>query len=149
MGQTAEELRAHIGEQRTDISRDLTAIGDHISPSRIVQRRRAAARRRVTELKDRVMGVADSSVEDVRHLGVSAAHTVADSASTAMHQTRVAAEGNPLAMGLVAFGAGLVAATVFPASRTERQIAQQAQPALQKAVGEAGPAARHAVDVSA
>jgi hypothetical protein len=146
MGQTAEELRAQLGAQRAEVSRDLDAIGDHISPTRIIQRRRSAARQRFTDMKDRVMGVAESSVDEARHFGGAATDTVSGSVATAVHGTRSAAEGNPLALGLVAFGAGLVAATVFPASRTERQLAEQAQPALEKAVSEVGPAARHVVD---
>ena len=79
------------------------------------------------------MGSAESSVDAVRDAGTSAATTLTDSASTVVHGTRRAAEGNPLAMGLVAFGAGLVAATIFPATRAERDIAERAQPALEKA----------------
>jgi hypothetical protein len=146
MGQTAEELRAQLGQQRAEVSRDLDAIGDHIIPSRIMQRRTSAARQRFTDMKERVMGVAESSVDEVRHLGEAGTETVTGSVATAVHGTRSAAEGNPLAMGLVAFGAGLVAATVFPASRTERQLAQQAQPALEKAASEVGPAVSHVVE---
>ena len=32
MGQTADELRSQIDEQRRDVSRDLEAIGDRVSP---------------------------------------------------------------------------------------------------------------------
>ena len=69
-----------------------------------------------------------------------------DAASSVAQGTRHVADGNPLAMGLVAFGAGLVAATLFPATGTERDLAARAQPTLEKAAAEAGPAARHVVD---
>jgi hypothetical protein len=146
MGQTAQELRQQLGEQRADISRDLNAIGDRVSPGRIVERRQAAIRQKVSGLKDKVMGAADSSAHAVRHAGDSASSALTDSASNLMHGTVDAAEGNPLAMGLVAFGAGLVVATLFPASRTERHLAQHAQPALEQAAAEAAPAARHLID---
>ena len=42
MGQTAEDLRTQLAEQRGDISRDLEAIGDRVSPGRMMERRQAA-----------------------------------------------------------------------------------------------------------
>jgi len=146
MGQTAEELRGQLVYQRAEISRDLDAIGDRVSPHRMMERRQAAVRRRFGDIKERVMGSTESSIDVVRDAGASAATALTDSASSVVHGTRNAAEGNPLAMGLIAFGAGLVAATVFPATRTERDIAERAQPALEKAASEAGPAARHVVE---
>jgi hypothetical protein len=128
MGQTAEELRGQLVMQRAEVSRDLDAIGDRVSPHRMVERRQAAVRQRFADVKERVMGSAESSVGAVHDAGASAA------------------AGNPLAMGLMAFGAGLVAATLFPATRTERDLAERAQPALEKAASEAGPAARHVVE---
>ena len=38
MGQTADELRSQIDEQRRDVSRDLEAIGDRVSPRRMAVR---------------------------------------------------------------------------------------------------------------
>jgi hypothetical protein len=132
--------------QRAEIGRDLDAIGDRVSPHRMVERKQAAFRQRVVNVKDRVMGSAESSVDAVRDAGASAANSFGDSASSVVHGTRSAAEGNPLAVGLVAFGAGLVAAAVFPATRTERDLAERAQPMLEKAAAEAVPAARHVVE---
>jgi len=97
----------------------------------MVERRQAAVREGFTKIKERAMGSAESSV---------------DAASSVAQGTRHVADGNPLAMGLVAFGAGLVAATLFPATGTERDLAERAQPTLEKAAAEAGPAARHVVD---
>ena len=146
MGQTAEELRAQLVDQRAELTRDLDAIGDRVSPHRMVERRQAAVRQRFTEIKERVMGSAESSVDAVHDASASAAARLTDSASSVAHGTRRVADGNPLAMGLVAFGAGLVAATLFPATRTERDLAERAQPALEKAASEAAPAARHVVE---
>jgi len=139
MGQTAEELRGQLVHQRGEISRDLDAIGDRVSPTRMIERRQAAVRQRVGGMKERLMGAAEASIDTVRAAGASA-H---DSASGVLHSTATVAEGNPLAMGLVAFGAGLVAASLFPATRAERDLAEHAQPALEKAASQAGPAARH------
>src|SRR3954471_805237 len=82
MGQTAEELRGQLGEQRAEISRDLDAIGDRVSPQRMVERRKAAMRQRVSDIKDTVMGTAESSVDTMHNAGTSTATTVIDSASS-------------------------------------------------------------------
>ncbi|MEO8694424.1 MAG: hypothetical protein ABI658_12960 [Acidimicrobiales bacterium] len=112
----------------------------------MVERKQAAVRQRFSGVKDRVMGSAETSVDAMRDAGASAAASLSDSASSVVDGTRGAAEGNPLAVGLIAFGAGLVAAAVFPATRAERDIAARAQPILEKAASEAVPAARHVME---
>jgi hypothetical protein len=47
---------------------------------------------------------------------------------------RGSAQGNPLAAGLVAFGAGLLIASVLPVSRTEREAAPSVADSLSPAV---------------
>ena len=56
------------------------------------------------------------------------------------------AEGNPLAVGLVAFGAGLVLATLLPETRSEQQLAEKVQPMVENAASEVGVAAQDAVE---
>jgi gas vesicle protein len=81
-------------------------------------------------------------------------HTGADSATSsvsgAVHSVsdtaRQRTEGNPLAVGLVAFGAGLVAATLFPATRREEALAERAQPRLEDAATKMAPAAQQVVE---
>ena len=145
MGQTAEELRQQLASQREHLGRDLDAVGDRVSPHRMVERRRAAMRQRVVEVKERVMGAADDTAETVRGAGSSAVAGVTDSAKGISSGTRQATQGNPLVAGLVAFGAGLVAAAAFPATRPERRLAERAEPMLETAAHEAGPAVRHAL----
>jgi gas vesicle protein len=41
--------------------------------------------------------------------------------------------GNPLAAGLIAFGAGLLMATAFPTTETEQHLIQEAQPQIDRA----------------
>lgn len=142
MGQTAEDLRAQLAEQRDDVSRDLEVIGDRVSPGRMVERRQAAMRMRFGDIRDRVMGAADTSRHSVHDTMSSGVSTARDSVTGVADRTTHATEGNPMAMGLVAFGAGLVMATLFPATRTEQRAAAKAQPTLENAAGEIGPEAR-------
>ena len=138
----AQLLRQEIESQRTMLGRDLEALGDHVSPGRMVERRRTAAAQRVRGVKDRLMGVADDTTSAVTDRAESVAHAVAAAPDAACSQT----QGSPLAMGLISFGVGLVAASLIPATREERKLAAKAQPALQAAAEQAGTLAREDVD---
>ena len=138
----AQQLRQEIEQQRSMLGRDLEALGDHVSPGRIVERRRTAAAQSFRGVKDRVMGVADDTSSAV----TDRAGSVAGAVSSAPHLARTQTQGNPLAMGLVSFGVGLVAASLLPTSRQERQLAAKAEPALQSAAEHAGALAREDVD---
>ena len=87
-------------------------------------------------------GQADSSVTDTASSAASsvsdaasgAASTMSDAASsvaTAVQEApqvaRRQAQGNPLAAGLIAFGAGWLVSSLLPASRREQQLAEQAR----------------------
>ena len=56
MGQSPEELRREIEQTRMGMSENLDAIGDRVSPGRIVERRTNRVRNSVTSLRERVMG---------------------------------------------------------------------------------------------
>ena len=66
------------------------------------------------------------------------------------------AAGNPIAAGLVAFGTGMLLASLLPKSQTEERVAQQARPELEgameqlKSAGQdvAGQAKEHAQDAA-
>jgi ElaB/YqjD/DUF883 family membrane-anchored ribosome-binding protein len=63
-------------------------------------------------------------------------HDVGDRLSNAPQAMRRQTQGNPIALGLVAFGAGLLFGSVMPESRREQELARQAQPKLRHAVEE-------------
>lgn len=152
MGQSADEVRREIERTRADMSGTIEAIGERVSPRRIVQRRTDRMRDAVRGMRETVMGTAEDSVARVGHTASSvgggvtagmssaagsvadvatgAASTVADAATGAVDSVRHApemarrqAQGNPLAAGIVAFGGGLLLASVLPASRAEEQFA--------------------------
>ena len=121
MGTSTEELSNDIARTRADLEQDLDALQDKVSPSAIMERRKSAVRGRLASVKDRVMGTGHSVVgsgQDAAH-GVSSATTYAGSAL----EDRV--EGSPLAVGLVAFGAGLLIAGLMPATKVEAEGAQK------------------------
>jgi hypothetical protein len=120
----------------------LEAIGDRISPERMVERRKAAVGQGFRRMREAVMGSADyvePAVQRAQNQAQSAATSTIESARTVgqsvQHAPAAVAEhtaGNPLAAGLIAFGAGLLAATAFPQTRTEQRLVETAQPQLDK-----------------
>lgn len=149
MGPSPDQIRHDIDRTRAELVADANRIVDHTRPRNIAQRRVDRARHRMSTLKERVMGTVPetaSAVQD-RTAGMAtavgeraqdaastvgdkaqqAASTVGEKAQDAAHavqrapqQARQQARGNPLAAGLIAFGAGALVATLIPATRAEQ-----------------------------
>ncbi|MFB2596677.1 DUF3618 domain-containing protein [Herbiconiux sp. P17] len=128
MSDSPEEIRARIEATRTELGGDVDALADKVTPSKIVHRQTDKVKGAVGSVKDRVFGVADDVKSSVSDSGSSAAGAV----SGAKDKVAAKAEGNPLAVGLIAFGVGLLAASLIPASTKEKEVAshlkEQAQP---------------------
>jgi len=142
MGQTTEDLRAQIADQRDTLGRDLEAIGDRVSPSRMAQRRKAAVRERWQSTKSRVMGSADTATNKLSDT----ASGMGDAVTSVPQRAVDVAEGNPLAVGLVAFGAGLVVATLLPETESEKKLAAKVQPTIEQAASQVGGSAQGAIE---
>jgi len=143
MGQTTGELKAELERHRVEVGADLEAIGDRVSPGRMVERRRAQLSERVSGFKDRVMGSATEARSTVHEDARAVAGAVADAPSAARRQV----QGNPIAAGVIAFAAGVLVASALPESEPEQQLAEQMQPGLAQAAQEsrtvAGEMAEH------
>jgi ElaB/YqjD/DUF883 family membrane-anchored ribosome-binding protein/vacuolar-type H+-ATPase subunit H len=126
MGQGPEELSTDIEGTRQDLSRDLDALTNKVSPTHVVERRKAAARDKLGSLRNRVMG----SAHDVAGSASSAGDGVTASAQDAVGTVQAKTEGNPLAAGLVAFGAGWLVSSLMPVSEKEARLIE---PAVDKA----------------
>jgi hypothetical protein len=149
MGTRAEELRLDIADERRELAESIEAIGDRVSPGRMMERRTNRLRDRFTSIRHSVMGPAHGVMDHASH----AASGMADSTSSmasgvggaitdAPHAAVDGARGNPVAAGMIAFGAGLLAAAVFPPSRTEVRLAAQAKDAAAPLADEAKAAAK-------
>lgn len=143
MGEETARLREEIDQTRADLTRDVDLITDRTSPSRIARRRWDRVRQSGTAMKERVMGTATDSgrhVADAAQSGVrgvvetvqGTAGTVQDTTQSAVDTTRRRTEGNPLAAGLLAFGAGWLVSSLLPASEAERRATASAQDALRE-----------------
>ena len=139
MGKSATEVRADIEDTRREMSDTIDAIADRTSPRRIVGRRRQAMADGWRSMRERVMGRAESTAgtagDRARHVSESARDTagsVVDTARQVPDKVVSQTQGNPVAVGVVAFGAGLLAASLIPPSEPEQRLAgtlrEQAQP---------------------
>lgn len=131
MSDSPDEIRADIERTRRELGTDVDALADKVSPSKMVDRQTDKVKRAFGSVRERVMGAADDAGDSLSHAGA---------AVTDVKDRVVAkAEGNPLAVGLIAFGAGLLIATLIPASSREKDIAadikEKAQPVVDEVTG--------------
>jgi hypothetical protein len=167
-----DRIRREIERTQANLSQNVDALTEKVTPSKIVERRVDRARDAATRLRDKVMGsnpvqasshaasgvrsaasdAADrvsstasataSTVQDATSTAVgtaqdaasTAAGAVQDAASTAAGAVQEAPQairrqtrGNPLAAGLIAFGAGWLVSSLLPATRREQELADQAR----------------------
>jgi len=152
MAQTADQLRQEIAYRRDEIGRDLDALGDKVSPGRAVHRRAERISGRVHRVREAVMGTAEgatdrmsSTASDTASRVSATAGEAADAVRQAPEMARQQVEGNPLAAGLIAYGFGMLVATLLPPTQTEQDLAGKAQPVLQSAMEEAKTAGQEVV----
>jgi ElaB/YqjD/DUF883 family membrane-anchored ribosome-binding protein len=133
-----ERLRRDIERTQRNLSTDVNLLAEKVTPGQIVNRRVDRARRTMTSLRDKVMGTTTDTMSttsdrvggaatSVAHGASDAAHAVGEAVSETPAAVRRGTEGNPLAAGLIAFGAGWLVSSLMPASRKEQQLAGQAK----------------------
>jgi uncharacterized protein YjbJ (UPF0337 family) len=134
VAEVSQELRQDIERIRDDLDDTLDALGERVSPRRIAQRRKAAVRTGVTRVRTAVMGSAQDTGSKAAGQARHAKESVQETAGHAAEKVRDAPEviqqqtqGNPLAAGLVAFGAGMLLATLFPPTEAEQRAASAVQ----------------------
>lgn len=134
----ATRIRADIDDTRLEVSRDIDALADKVTPSKIVERKTRKVRSALSDVKDRVMGVVGSAQEGV----ADGAEAIGDGATRAAE----AVKGNPLTVGIVAFSVGWLASALIPASMAERRAADQVKEAAAPVMQQAGEVLAEAAD---
>ncbi|WP_219414114.1 DUF3618 domain-containing protein [Pseudonocardia nigra] len=151
-----DQIRRDIERTQSHLSTDVDALTEKVTPGRVVERRMNRARSTAGRWKDKVMGsnplhssthtvsgthAGGGARETAHHMADSVSGTtssgasgVSDAASSAAHTVSEApaaarrqAQGNPLAAGLIAFGAGWLISSLLPASNREQELATQAK----------------------
>ncbi|GAA2716003.1 DUF3618 domain-containing protein [Micromonospora olivasterospora] len=143
MSTDPDQIRREIEATRNSLSSDVDALAYKVSPGRIVHDRKQRARNALQNVRERVMGTASDYGHNTGHAAHavadrassaaatasdkahSAASTMGDAAHAAPRVLREKSEGNPLAAGLVAFGVGMLASSLIPATRREQRLATE------------------------
>jgi hypothetical protein len=149
MSENPDAIRSDIEATRARLGTNVDAVADKVTPSNIVHRQTDKVKDAVFGVKEKVMGTADDATTGV-HSGV---HHRTDSAGNALHdagqaigdapaQVKAKTQGNPLAAGLVAFGAGMLLSSLIPASEKEREAADALKTAAEPMTTELTEAAK-------
>ncbi|MFG1951662.1 DUF3618 domain-containing protein [Micromonospora sp. NPDC048830] len=131
MSTDPDRIRQQIEQTRSELVSDVDALTDKVNPRRIAGDRVGQARGALARVKEKVMG---SSMD-----GHGAGQQMSSASGAMRSQARELgqqAQGNPLAAGLIAFGAGLLVSALIPPSRPERQWAGQAKEKARQHSGE-------------
>ena len=136
MAQEPDQLRQDIEATRARMTRDVDLLAEKTSPTKVAQRR-------WTSVKEKVMGSTDharhaasdttsSAVGTVQDKASHAsdvvgekAHDAADAVRSAPQALATQTKGNPVAAGIIAFGVGMLAATLIPVTDAEKRAGQQ------------------------
>jgi hypothetical protein len=131
---TPEQIQAQIERTRANLSSDVDRLGEKVTPGKVLGRRVDSVKSGAASLRDRVMGSSDNGSDDGGGSGggIGAAVTgrfagLGSAAGAAPQAVRERAQGNPLAVGLIAFGVGWLLASTAPASQAEQQLAETAE----------------------
>ncbi|MFG2058703.1 DUF3618 domain-containing protein [Micromonospora sp. NPDC048930] len=135
MSTDPDQIRQRIEQTRNELMNDVDALTDKVDPRRIASDRVGQARGALTRAKEKVMGTPTDGHGAGQRMS-SAAGSMRDEARELGQQSRQQAQGNPLAAGLIAFGAGLLLSALIPPSRPERQWAGQAKEMARQHSGE-------------
>lgn len=169
-----EQIRRQIERTQDALSQDVDALSEKVTPGRIVERRMERARGTASRWKDKVMGSnpgpgggtardtardtvqgvagsvsgsASAAATGVGDAASGAASTITSAVSEAPGYARRQAQGNPLAAGLIAFGAGWLISSLLPASEKEQRAAtavkEKASEHSDKITGPLGQAAEN------
>ncbi|HEY2262971.1 MAG TPA: DUF3618 domain-containing protein [Streptosporangiaceae bacterium] len=185
MSTDPDQIRSEIDQTQRELSADVDALTEKLSPPRIVERRVQRTREAMTNVKDKIMGstsdtyqtagsatsgvgdsvsarassardTAASAASSARDTAAGAASSAVDSVRSTPDAIRRRTTGNPLAAGLIAFGAGMLLSSLIPASEPEQQVAtqvkdfatEQGRPVAQQ-LGQAGQEAAQELKESA
>ncbi|MFF0205195.1 DUF3618 domain-containing protein [Streptomyces sp. NPDC005017] len=174
MGTAPDQLRSDIDITRDRLAKNVDQLTEHARPRQMVRRRTRRMRGAVSGLRERVMGTVSDSTQTARDRTVQAGQSIQDTTQDAAGTARQTAgqigdavgrapeqamrqtQGNPLAAGLIAFGAGLMTASLLPTSQAEEQAASRVteqagdalEPAKQAALESARQLKQDATDVA-
>ena len=153
MSENPDVIRADIEATRARLGTNVDAVADKVTPSHIVQRQTDKVKENVRDavfgVKEKVMGAADHTAGNVHSATGSAGTHLGDAGAAigdAPAQLKSKTQGNPMAAGLIAFGAGLLVSSLIPASQKEREAADALKTAAEPLTTELTEAAKNVAE---
>ncbi|MEU4562965.1 DUF3618 domain-containing protein [Actinoplanes sp. NPDC023936] len=150
MAEEPDRLRRDIENTRATLTRDVDLLAEKTSPRQVARRRWTAVKEKVmgttedtrhaahdqasrlsdkaSDLGDKASDLGNKASETASHLGEKAqdkAHDAAQAVRTAPRTVAAQTQGNPLAAGIIAFGVGMLTASLVPVTDAERRAGQQ------------------------
>lgn len=159
MSQDPDQIRADIEATRADLSRNVDALGESVKPGNVARRQGQRVSGAMHDIKDRIMGSDDDYYDarygnygdhgyddrnrgaELRDQASGQLHRAQNAVAGAPEATRRKTQGNPIAAGLIAFGAGWLLGSLLPSSQREQDAAVALKDKAQPLVDEA----RHVV----
>ena len=130
MAENTEQVKREIEETRAELGETIDAIQEKVNPRQAVRRRVERVQDVAGDLRDRVMGVAESASENMTDRAVRMGDSVSEGASSVATTVKEApqrlqerAQGNPMAAGVVALGLGMLIGSLLPPTRAEEEVA--------------------------
>lgn len=130
MSSDPDQLATDARMTQDRLGQDVARLTERVSPEQLVGTRREKISRRFAAIKDQVMGIGDSAAQLAKDGAASAAGSAqgaadgaGDTAGSAPDAVRQQTRGNPIAAGLIAFGAGWLLSSLAPASDAEKKAA--------------------------
>jgi gas vesicle protein len=149
-----DRLRQEIEYTRAGLTRDVDRLAEKTSPKQVARRRWTAAKEKVMgstghardtlgsgastmqdkasdfggTVQEKASDLGGTVQEKASHLGSVAgekAHDAADAVRSAPQALAGQTQGNPIAAGIIAFGVGMLAATLIPVTDAERRAGQE------------------------
>jgi hypothetical protein len=138
-----DRIRDDIELTRAQLAHNVDRLADKTSPTRVAQRGWQNTKGKVRGVTERVMGAAHDGGSTVQDKTSNAVDTVKDRTSDAAAAVkdktgdvatqvqrapaiaRRQTQGNPIAAGLIAFGVGLLGASLLPATELEKRAGRQ------------------------
>jgi hypothetical protein len=135
-------IRSDIERTRVELGQDVDALADKVNPGKAVHRQTDKVKNAFRRAKDAVMGSAHDAADSTS----GAMHSAGEAVGQAPQRVASATRGNPVAAGLIVFGAAWLVSSLIPASRPEREVAEKAKEAAQPLVDEAKQVAQDAAE---
>lgn len=146
-----DQIRADIERTRAQLSDNVDTLTETANPKNIANRQVNKVKGAVSSVKDKIMGSDDDPsdtgrIGDARSLAAGKVSQAGDALAATPDTLQQKTRGNPLAAGLIAFGAGLLVSSLIPSSQKEQEAVSGLQENLEPLKQKAGEAAKEMAD---